>query len=299
MCFIKILSTQLLIKYIFEIFVYVKMELENTTLFKKFKQIKKPSKVNVFLSLLVLYSIIVTLYNLDNLVNIFLHFLSLVVLSIVGLGIEKIFLKKTLKINTFSISVIIIFLLLHYQPYSLNVFIIHLIAIIGLFLVKIIRVHNKPIMNPVAFSLIFAGIVVYFIPSINFVFISWWGASFAGIVGSIILLPVVLYAGYTFKKFPTLIAFILTLTLFNMINQESLSQVFSLLFFAGVMLIEIKTSPVKTKEQIAYGIVGAVLVLYAPSILNIDNQILALGSINILYLLYKEFGFLKKRIKNN
>lgn len=250
----------------------------------------KLSKVNIFLLLLILYSIIVVLYNFNNITNILIHLTSLLVLGIIGLCIEKIFLKKSLKVNTFLISLIIIFLLLHYLPYTLNIFIIHLLVIIGLFLVKTIRVRNKPIMNPVVFSLIFACLVIFLIPSIDFVFISWWGASFAGIYGTLILLPVVLYAGYAFRKFPTIIAFILTILLIASLTQNSYQQILSLLFFTGVMLIEIKTSPVKIGEQVIYGFGGAVLVLYMPSILNIDSHILALAAINLLYLVYREMN---------
>ena len=275
----------------------MKMDSKNITLLEKMRSIRF-SKVNTFLLLLILYSIAVALYNIDNIANILIHFLSLLILSIIGLSIEKFLLKKTPKINTFLISIIIIFLLLHYLPYSLEIFTIHLLTIIGLFLVKTIRFHNNPIMNPVAFSLIFTGLIVYLIPSIDFVFISWWGASFAGIIGTLILLPVILYVGYAFKKFPTIIAFILTLGLIIIVNQELLEQILSLLFFVGVMLIEIKTSPIKIKEQIIYGIGGAILVLYIPSILNIDNQILALAGINLLYFSYREVKLYLKKKKN-
>ncbi|MCH8519718.1 MAG: hypothetical protein LAT82_03095 [Nanoarchaeota archaeon] len=260
----------------------------------------KPTKVNIFLYLLLFYTIGAILFNLSNLSIMVSNLVSLLVLSGVGYALLYLFKLKVPEFNTFLISILIIFLILFPDTYSLELFLIHLFLIIGLFVVKYVRVKGKPIINPAVFAFIFAGLIALIVPNVSMVFMSWWGGAFGGYIGFFLLLPAVLYAGYVFKKWPTLVAFFITQSIILLFLKNIEFSIFSLtLFLAGIMLIELKTSPLKIYEQIVYGIGGAFLVSYTPSILLIDSHILAIAYANIIYFIYRELKpMLIKKIKS-
>lgn len=256
---------------------------------KEINKLLKLTKVNIFLYLLVMYTIGAILFNLSDITILLSNLASLVILTIVGYCIFYVCKLKSPEFNTFLISILIIFLILFPDTYNLELFLVHLLLIIGLFLVKYIRFKRKPIINPAVFAFIFVGILALFIPNISLVFMSWWGGGFGGYIGFFLLLPAVLYAGYAFKKWPTLIAFFITQSLILVMFKNIEVSVFSItLFLAGIMLIELKTSPLKMYEQIVYGIGGALLVAYTPSLLDIDSHILAIAFANIIYFTYRE-----------
>ncbi|MFP4401593.1 MAG: hypothetical protein ACLFPL_00015 [Candidatus Nanoarchaeia archaeon] len=248
----------------------------------------KINKVNIFLYLLMFYTCIAFVFNSDNFMNLFLSLSSLIILTGVGYAIFKVFDLSTPKFSTMLISILIIFLILFPDEYSFEFAITQVLLITGLFLVKYIRINKKPVMNPATFAFIFASLISLLIPSINGVFISWWGASFGGYIGFFSLLPAVLFAGYYFKKWPLLLGFFVTQFLILFISSSQFSVLSLTLFLAGIMLLEIKTSPIKLYEQIVYGIVGALLVSFTPSLLQIDNHILAIAQTNVLYVVYRE-----------
>lgn len=247
------------------------------------------SKVNIFLYLLIIYTLGAFYFNRNDFGLLFVNLVSLLVLTGIGYGIFYLLKLKMPKFSTFLISILIIFLLLFPEEYTLSVFIIHILLVVGLFLVKFIRVHNKPIINPAVFAFIFASIVVLLVPVADFVFISWWGGAYGGYIGLALLLPLVIYAGIAFKKWPLLLAFFITQTIIFALFENIEFTIFTYtIFLAGVMLLEIKTSPIKFHEQIVFGIVGALLVSYTPSLLDIDSQVLAIGIANLLFFTYRE-----------
>ncbi|MFT4244446.1 MAG: hypothetical protein ACMXYB_03255 [Candidatus Woesearchaeota archaeon] len=249
----------------------------------------KFSKVNIFLYLLTIYTIGAIAFNFSDIAILLSNLVSLLILTLVGYGIFYIFKLKTPQFSTFLISILIIFLILFPDTYNLELFLVHVLLIIGLFLVKFVRIKGKPLMNPAVFAFIFAGIFALFFPNISMVFMSWWGGSFGGYIGFLLLLGVVLYVAVAFKKWPTLIAFFVAQGLIlHFLQNIEISIISITLFLAGVMLIELKTSPIKMYEQVAYGIGGALLVSYTPSLFDIDSHILAIAFINIIYFAYKE-----------
>lgn len=256
------------------------------------KYIKKIPKIKLFLYLLSLYSIIVVLFNTSQILNISTHFLTLIVSYIIlELIYTKILKLKSLNKDTMLISILILFLIIFPLELSIETAITNFILILSLFIIKSIRYKNKPIVNPVVGSSIIAGIILFFSQYIfrnDTLFISWWGASFAGIIGFLIITILILITGILFKKLPIIIAFLATqisiLIFFNELSIYSIT-----LFLVGIMLIELKTSPIKFYEQIGYGIIGALLVAFFHyAIFDIDTQVLSIGIANVLFLGYKE-----------
>lgn len=256
---------------------------------KEIKNLTKFTKVNIFLYSLLIYTLVAISFNFSSISFMISNLVSLLILSGIGYLLCYIFKFKAPKLNTFLISILIIFLILFPREYNLNMFIIHFLLVLGLFLVKFVRIKGKPIMNPAVFAFIFAGVIILFIPNISMVFMSWWGGLFGSYIGFFLLLSIVLYVALAFKKWPTLIAFFIVqvLILYFLQNIE-VSIVSITLFLAGVMLIELKTSPLKMYEQVVYGTLGAFLVAYTPIIFLIDSHILAIAFANIIYFGYRE-----------
>lgn len=265
------------------------------------EKIKKLNNIQKFLYLLLIYSIIVILFNWSQIIPILFHavtlFGSYMILNFLH---SKIFHLKKLNSRTMYISLLILFLILHPLGVSIESALVNILLVCSLFIIKSIRIKNKPLINPVVGASILGGIVLYFSQFIfqnDTLFISWWGASFSGSIGLTIITIFAIYAAYLFRKLPLLISFLVTqISILFVSNQLSIYSV--TVFLAGIMLLEIKTSPIKKYEQIIFGIFGAILVIYTHSIFDIDHQILAIGIINILFVGYNNILLPRINLRN-
>ena len=105
------------------------------------------------------------------------------------------------------------------------------------------------------------------------------------------------FISYRLKKFYYIIAFVIGYILvFTLLNFQSISanQILyflfegKLIFYVFVMLIEPNTSPIKTKEQIIFGIIGSItLTLLIKSGNAIEPYLLTLIILNLLFFLKK------------
>ena len=118
---------------------------------------------------------------------------------------------------------------------------------------------GRPIINPVVFAILLLVSITILIPGVELPFISWWGASFMEPL-ALLLVAVWILAGLNvWKKWYLFGSFMAVYAVFVYFSggMEFLKFVFTtgnIYFFAAVMLIEPKTSPVKKNQQLVCGV---------------------------------------------
>ncbi len=194
-------------------------------------------------------------------------------------AILKFITKKPKNIYNTIISCLIIFLVLGYGDET-NYLIYALVAtFIAIFSKFFFEPKAMPIINPVVLGLLVTYWGSKFLSSIP-AFISWWGVSykiavpglsFAIPLSMILVLTWIIFGLKKWRKWPTFLSFILIYFLAILAFYQSvegftkldtLKFIFTdstIYFYAAVMLIEPKTSPYPTKDQIVFGFIAAVL----------------------------------------
>ncbi len=223
--------------------------------------------------------------------------LTLIVMSISGLGFWFLGQKLTGKKKdwkTLLISLSIVFLIWHYGvgwqdwPWAI-------VVMFGVMLAKFsLYYRGISLINPAVCGLFLGTLAVaigeQFWPETG-AFVSWWGVNVGGMAMLIFILAWLIVGGIKFRKYYLLLSFLLSyaVLLFITGKVELLQFTFTdatIYFWAGVMLIEPKTSPSLPKQQLLSGVVAAMLLL----LLN-DWQIsfaelwtlLAVGGMNVYF----------------
>ncbi len=157
-----------------------------------------------------------------------------------------------------------------------------------------LRLGAKILFNPAAFGLVAAGLLLG-LP------VSWWGVSFQLVQGGSVadfllfalLVSPLLVSGGKLRRFPAIAGFVFTYSVLShgfrlpvswpLIAARAFDP--TVLFFAGVMLPEPRTSPVRFGVQILYGVFVAVVALFlAPISALPDTFAAALLLGNIVFL---------------
>ena len=214
--------------------------------------------------------------------------------------------KKVLPYNTL-ISANIIFLTLHPSLIgtpSIVAAIIAFLCIGTVFDVKFIF-RKGMVVNPAVGALFVVAVLALFIPYINEMTVSWWGTSYNGGLSILLMAPAVFVAVKYFRKYWVFGAYIISYVALTALIKGFDTLQFTLLdgtmyFLAGIMLIEPKTSPVKPKEQITFGILAAILIFFLQkSSIPLPGEILGILLMNLAYFFYKSpavsYGTIKKR----
>lgn len=160
------------------------------------------------------------------------------------------------------ITALIIFLVLHYGTgadlwYPL---VTTFIAITWKFFFEY---RGSPIVNPAAGAMLVSAALLPLISPLELPFISWWGTSFAAPLSLLLILPWTIYGSYKWRKLPLVLTFLVAHFLVMVFRGSDFSEIeFTFLdstiyFLASVMLLEPRTSPVKTQQQIYYALFAA------------------------------------------
>ena len=262
--------------------------------------------------LLCIYSFGAILGNMDNYLNISLHLLATFGLAnILYWLFSQLSGKKKNYLNT-VISSLIIFLVLHYGSQNQDLVYPAIITLLAVASKFFLEPRNTPIINPVVLGLLLASLVLPFIPGFETPFISWWGTSykFQVALGQTVfnISPALLLVGIwiifglgKWRKYPLLISFLLGHAILLMITERSLDLfafIFTdatIYFFAAIMLIEPKTSPILKKQQIIFGIIAAIV--YSTLIqLHVGNfELWAILAANVYFFSTKQLQMRKKQ----
>lgn len=169
---------------------------------------------------------------------------------------------------------------------------------------RLIRFPTGPSMNPAALTALLASLIGFY-PL-------WWGASFSprlplikdGISIAVFLtIPIAGYVAHTYKKLPAAFAFLVSFGLFYLliVQQNPLFLLIegTLIFFAFVMVVEPKTSPVLRNQQLLYGATIGLLSAIANKIYFAEPYSGPLIVSNLLFNLYRNRQFLATKLKGN
>lgn len=171
------------------------------------------------------------------------------------------------------ITTLIIFLVLHY-PLSLTdatQYIGPLIATFAAIFSKFFLEKNgSPIINPSIFGILLAAILMrtFFATSAagadaNTLFTSWWGTNFQGYISLTLILLWLIIGPHRWRKLPIIVTFLAAYGAILYALQQNLASLqfiftdATIYFFATIMLIDPKTSPMKPSQQIIFAIIAA------------------------------------------
>ncbi|MDA1060764.1 MAG: hypothetical protein O3B47_03145 [bacterium] len=183
--------------------------------------------------------------------------------------------RKKKNIYNTVISTLIIFLVLHYGIKTADVIYPIIVTFIAIFSKFFLERKNFPIINPVVFALLLTYLASTVIPSFDAPFISWWGTNYKALIGSynfplgMLLILVWMFFGLgKWRKYRILFSFLVahSILLFLRTNLDATINFTTLeftlsdatiYFFAAIMLIEPKSSPMIKLQQIIFGIIAA------------------------------------------
>jgi len=262
---------------------------------------KKLNAYDHFLVFLVILSVLkITNVFIENDTEAGLHFMKLgaalfVISSVLYLafkyGIDKRKKYQHVLISTF----LILLVLSHGDPELVRGLLVILFLFISKFLIKY---KKQNIFNPIVFAIGFTTLLAFFIPAIGIPPLDWSGIDIRFIIFDtaipLSLLPIILALIFNvgrIRKHPLALSFIATSLLLgfliNTYDSNYISYIISTTFIGAAIIVEPKTSPNKTNEQLTYGIVMA-FVIATFSFVKIPNApIMGLMLGNILYFIYK------------
>ena len=160
-----------------------------------------------------------------------------------------------------------------------------------------------PILNPVAaglFGVFLLALISNWILSFtniqnNYIsapFVSWWGAAYLGYWSILFLLPALYVATITIPKWKYFLSFFGTFLIlqYSLFGYNDYFILTGTLYFAiGIMALEIKTSPIKTNEQIIFGITGGIILIISNMYLHYYPILSAILILNLLFFIKKYF----------
>lgn len=153
--------------------------------------------------------------------------------------------------------------------------------------------RHQVIFNPVVAGLLALNYILVFIYGTEAVlptFVSWWGTDFAGSYSLLVLIPLVFYGAYRFRKLPLLLIFLGLNALYLGYRDglEAVNYIYTtgtIYFMAGVMMLEPKSSPIKIGWQ-AMAAVVAVLVYHEVHRIGLGNvELWAIVAVNMVHLI--------------
>jgi len=230
---------------------------------KRILQIIHTPKVQLALSLLLIYfTAIITEFS-PNIIYIFITNIAFTV----GFDLLFIYIRKRKVFIPYAAIVTGLILSVTLTP-TTPWYAIIILCGIAMATKNFIRIKNRHIFNPAAIGLVLGGIIFH-------QSVSWWGSSFQsiftghiGIVFLFIILLLPIYvSGYRMKRYYTIFSFFLVyiITSFFLTHGSTvqdfvaISSSSSLIFFTLIMLPEPMTSPVTKKRQILFGMLVAIL----------------------------------------
>ena len=271
---------------------------------------KKLNAYDHFLVYLIILSILkITDVFIDNGADAGLHFiklsLALLVISSILFFVFKYTLDRKKKYQHALISTFIILLVLsHADLNPVRGVLVMLLLYVSKFLIKY---KKQNIVNPVVFAIGFTTLLTLFIPSMDIPPLDWSGIdirfSIFNTAFPISLIFIVLSLNFNVgrvRKHALALSFIAVSLLLgyfmDAFHSNYLSFIISTAFIGTAIIVEPKTSPINTKEQLIYGVAMA-LTMIGFSYLEVPNApIMGLMLGNLLYFLYKRYkiGVLNK-----
>ncbi|MBI4235480.1 hypothetical protein HY604_04240 [Candidatus Peregrinibacteria bacterium] len=164
------------------------------------------------------------------------------------------------------ITTLIIFLVLHYPLSISNIteYVGPLIAtFMAIFSKFFLEKNGSPIINPTVFGILISAIIMRIVTGESAPFTSWWGTNFQGYLSLTLILIWLIFGLNRWRKLPIVITFLIfygTILYAFQQNLTTLKFIFTdttIFFFAAIMLVDPKTSPIGKTQQIIFAIIAA------------------------------------------
>ena len=195
----------------------------------------------------------------------------------------------------------ILFLIVHPSSNPADFAVVLIATFLAMFVKFFVEIRKSPVINPAVFALLLAAGVAAAVPGLDLPFVSWWGASFKATLGPltipyltlILMLFWLVYGVRKWRKLPIALTFLAAHYAILLLRGGGLEQVgfmltdSTMLFFAGVMLIEPKTSPKLKRSQIIFGLIAAISfsVLLESNVSYYDLFAIAIANLANIWLL--------------
>ncbi|MCF6359674.1 MAG: hypothetical protein L3J29_02810 [Cyclobacteriaceae bacterium] len=229
-----------------------------------------------------------------------LHFTKLgvgliVISSVLHLVFSKLFDKNKKYLHSLISTFLIILMLSHADPEPVRGVMVILLLYVAKFFVKY---KGKNIFNPVIFTIGAITLLSLFVSFLGVPPMDFTGVDIrfpiGGMAVPLSLLPITLAFIFNVarvKRHPLAISYIATSLILGLFigayAQDSFSYLIIIMFVGAAVIIEPKTSPTNTKEQLVYGVIMG-LFIAGLTMLNAPNAI-AIGLLigNVGYFIFK------------
>ncbi len=229
-----------------------------------------------------------------------LHFTKLgvgliIISSVLHLIFSKLFDKDKKYLHSLISTFLIVLMLSHADPEPVRGVMVILLLYVAKFFVKY---KGKNIFNPVIFTIGIITLLSLFVDFLGVPPMDFTGIDIrfpiGGMAVPLTLLPISLALIFNVarvKRHPLAISYIAISLLLGFLMgafaQDIFSYLITIMFVGAAVIIEPKTSPTNTKEQLVYGVIMG-LFIAGLSMLNAPNAI-AIGLLigNVGYFIYK------------
>jgi hypothetical protein len=185
------------------------------------------------------------------------------------------------------ITGLILFLILHYGSTWIDLVFPLTATFLAITIKFFVEYKGSPIVNPAAAALLLSALLLAFIPGLDHPFVSWWGASYQGMLSLALIAIWVVVGVHAWRRWWAVIAFLVIYALGLLLRGHGLDSVQFVLtdsmvyFYATIMLMEPKTSPFKPGHQVAYGTFAAALTHGLMSVASPYPELFGLVGANI------------------
>lgn len=249
-----------------------------------------------FLGLLALFAVI---RNFSEFV--LLHLVATLGFALVLYWLYSFVSSKHKNIWNTVTTALIIFLVLHFGSELIDVAYPLVATFIAITIKFFVEYKGSPVFNPAVAGLLLTAAIAAVVPGLENPFVSWWGASFGpsfslfglnwGLSFFIVLAWILVGLG-KWKKLPILVTFLIAHWVLVTLKGEGMNVLAytltdsTIYFMVAAMLVEPKTSPLRSRDQMYYGLVAALgyhvflqyqvpyAALFAIAVANLANVLL-------------------------
>ena len=218
----------------------------------------------------------------------------IVISTVLHLLFSKLFDKNKSYLNSIISTLLIVLMLSHADPEPIRGVLVILLLYVAKFFVKY---KKQNIFNPVVFTIGIITLLALFVPFLGIPPMDFTGIDIRfpimGYQVPLTLLPITLALVINvnrIRKYPLAFSYIISSLLLGFVIGSYENDIFSyliiIMFVGAAVIIEPKTSPLKQKHQIIYGVCVAVLIS-GLSIISVPNSIIiGLLISNLAYFIY-------------
>lgn len=223
----------------------------------KFK-LDPTKKLVVMLSL---FAALVTAFNFSG--SVLLHLCTTLGFSLILYWLYSTFSSKHKNIWNTVITGLIIFLVLHHGVTAPAIVAPLLATFFAITIKFFIEYRGSPIVNPAAAGILLSAAIVTVVFQ-DSALVSWWGASFQGKLSLVLILFWLAFGVKKWAKWQSVLGFLLANAVLLVLRGQPWSFIqyvyldSTIYFLAAIMLIDPRTSPVRARQQWAFGLVAAV-----------------------------------------